>query len=88
MKTKDKKTYKVMITAGKMLIAPFIGLLYAAILPFAFAYAIGKVVLGGIFNLAGGTMSFGWRPVEAYFTGKKRKKEEEEEEAGKNGENK
>jgi len=76
MKTNDKKIYMVMKTTGKMLIAPFIGLLYAAILPFVFVYAIGKVFMDGAFKLAGSTMSFGWRPVEAYFTGKKRGKKE------------
>lgn len=71
------KAAEVFKSIGKLLIAPFIGLLYASILPFVFIYAIGKVFMDGAFKLSSSAMSFGWRPIEAYFAGKKRGKKEE-----------
>jgi hypothetical protein len=59
----------ILKTIGKIASAPFIGLAYIAALPFAFALALGSE-LG---KAAAPALSFGWRPVEAYFTGKKKK---------------
>jgi hypothetical protein len=44
------KAAEVLKSIGKMLVAPFIGLFYAALLPFAFFYAMGSAVLKGIFR--------------------------------------
>ncbi|HWR58691.1 MAG TPA: hypothetical protein VN328_07375 [Thermodesulfovibrionales bacterium] len=65
-----------MKTAGKIAAAPFIGLLYLVSLPFAFAFALLSTAAGGVLNLVGKEAAFGWRPMEAYFTGKKKKKDE------------
>jgi hypothetical protein len=35
--------------------------------------------VNGLLSLAGKEASFGWRPVEAYLTGRKRRKEENKE---------
>ena len=54
---------------------PFLGLLYAAFLPFIGIAMLVKLVsaraLGGAVDTAARGASFGWRPVEAYLTGKR-----------------
>ena len=54
-------------------------------LPFVFAYALGMELLGfaadGLekaLGLAGKTVFFGWRPMEAYFGGRKKRPAEKE----------
>jgi len=71
----------VMRSAGRVVAAPFIGLAYVAMLPVGFflALTIGIVNAGG--RLMGAGPSFGWSPVEAYFSGKKGAKK-----AGRSGE--
>jgi len=72
----------VMKYAGKIAAAPFIGLMYIVMLPVGFFF----VVLSELVNLAfkgvaamlGKSVSFEWRPMEAYFTGKKRKQSKDE----------
>jgi len=66
---------------GRLVAAPFIGLAYIVALPVGFAVAIvvGAVnllakALGALF---GKSLSFEWRPVEAYFEGRKRKAKKE-----------
>jgi len=62
---------------GRLAAAPFIGLAYIVALPVGFAVAL----TAGIVNLLakalgavlGKSLSFEWRPVEAYFEGRKRK---------------
>jgi 4-hydroxybenzoate polyprenyltransferase len=72
-----KAGYKnVLKTLGRIVAAPFIGLAYVVALPFAFMFAIGTAALHGIFSLVHGSIPFGWRPLEAYLTGKKKKREE------------
>lgn len=68
-------------TAGKLVAAPFIGLAYLIMLPVGFAAMLSlgafNVVLkgaNGLLGLMGTSISFEWRPLEAYFTGKKRQK--------------
>jgi hypothetical protein len=65
-------------TGVKLLAAPIIGLIYVVFLPFigiaALAAVAGREVLGGVASVAGKTVSFGWRPVEAYLAGKKKGK--------------
>src|SRR5512135_639157 len=66
----------IMKTIGKIAAAPFIGIAYVVMLPFAFFAALGSAAINGVMNLVGKTAVFGWRPTEAYFTGRKKKKEE------------
>ncbi len=75
----------VLKTAGKVAAAPFIGLAYVVMLPVMFfsALAVSTVNAGlkgvsGILSLAGKSVSFEWRPMEAYLTGKKRKQKKAE----------
>ena len=62
---------------GKVAAAPFIGLAYVVMLPVGFfaALAIGAVNLAikGAAGIAGKSMTFEWRPVEAYLAGRKKK---------------
>ncbi len=62
-------------TMGKLVSAPFIGLAYLAMLPIGFSVAI---IAGGtnatvrvLSTIAGKSWSLDWRPMEAYFSGKK-----------------
>jgi hypothetical protein len=60
-----------------LLAAPVIGMLYALWLPFigiatTATLAVG-VVTAGIYNLAVKSVSFGWHPEHAYFSGKKKR---------------
>ena len=67
-----------------LVVAPIAGLLYVIALPFiaigTVVAMIGKKVLVGMARLAGDLVSFGWRPTEAYLTGKKKKEEKKREE--------
>jgi hypothetical protein len=72
-KTGYRDTLKVV---GKITAAPFIGIVYVVMLPFAFFAALGSAAMAGMMNFFGKTAIFGWRPTEAYFTGKKEKKED------------
>ena len=76
-----------MKTVGKVMAAPFIGLAYIVFLPFTFAYALGSLVMGRVLTLAGKEAAFGWRPMEAYLSGKKKGKKEKKEEDTKKDEN-
>lgn len=66
---------------ARLAAAPFIGLLYVVTLPFLFIGTFAKEVAGLAANAfaratgeAGRTVSFGWRPTEAYLGGRKDKK--------------
>ncbi|HEX9136207.1 MAG TPA: hypothetical protein VF905_04575 [Nitrospirota bacterium] len=71
----------VLKSVGKIAAAPFIGLAYIAVLPIGFlaALAVGVVnlALKGAAGIAGRSATFQWRPVEAYFAGKKNRKKED-----------
>jgi hypothetical protein len=69
----------VLKTAGRIAAAPFIGVAYVVALPFAFFGAIASVTAGAALNAFGRTAVFGWRPTEAYLTGKKKKEEKKKE---------
>ena len=60
--------------------APILGLIYAVFLPFIgiamFIKIGGSKLLGRALEPVTKGASFGWRPVEAYLTGKKAKKSE------------
>lgn len=72
-----KSTY-IRMSSGMMLLAgPIIGLLYAILMPFigiaTVAILAGRKMLEGLSNLATKSVSFGWRPTNAYLAGKKKK---------------
>jgi len=63
----------------RIITAPFIGLAYVAVLPVAFLFALASAAINGVLGFTGREASFGWRPMEAYLSGKKgdkRKKDE------------
>ncbi len=69
-------------TVGKIATAPFVGLFYLAMLPIGFSAAL---IVGGtnatvrvLSGLAGRNWSLDWRPMEAYFSGRKRNREKGE----------
>ena len=63
---------------GNLVMAPLVGLAYVIALPFiaigTVCAMIGKKVLGGMVNLVGNLVSFGWRPLEAHLAGKKKER--------------
>ncbi|MGE5893523.1 MAG: sulfate respiration complex protein HmcD [bacterium] len=68
-------------TVGRIAAAPFIGIAYVVSVPFAFFFALflGVIELlvkgaNGLMAMLGTRVSFEWRPMEAYFTGKRKKK--------------
>ncbi len=67
----------VLASVGKIAAAPFIGLAYVVMLPLGFfaALAVGMVNLAmkAAAGIAGKSMTFEWRPVEAYLAGRKKK---------------
>jgi hypothetical protein len=69
------------ISSGIMLlIGPVIGLMYVLLLPFigigTVAVLAARKVVGGMLSLIGKSLSFGWRPKEAYLAGKKKNKKD------------
>ncbi|MGD0281764.1 MAG: hypothetical protein ABSB95_05330 [Dissulfurispiraceae bacterium] len=64
-------SHEVLKTMGRVITAPFVGLMYVAMLPFAFLLALVSTVANKALGYAGKEMSFGWRPIEAYLSGKK-----------------
>jgi hypothetical protein len=67
----------VIKSIGKIAAAPFIGLAYLAMLPVGLAAALiiggTNLMLNGLSGILGKNMAFDWRPMEAYFSGKKKK---------------
>jgi len=61
-----------------LMAAPVIGLVFAVFLPFIGIVmalsVVGKKLAQGVQAAAAGSMSFGWRPVQAYLVGRKAKK--------------
>jgi hypothetical protein len=76
---KETGTGEAFQSVKRVIAAPFIGLAYIAILPFAFFYALAQAAFRGILELTGREISFGWRPSEAYLSGKKKHKKEKKE---------
>ncbi len=66
-------------SVGRIAAAPFIGLAYIVMLPIGFFVALAAAVVNlaikGVASVAGKSVTFEWRPVEAYLTGRKNKKE-------------
>ena len=70
------RSYIKASAATMVMAAPVIGLLFAVFLPFiGIATAIGLFV-GRVLDGAGGVMtknmSFGWKPIEAYLSGRRK----------------
>lgn len=67
----------VMKSIGKLVAVPFIGLAYLVMLPVGFAAALiiggTNLILNSFSGILGKNMFFDWRPMEAYFSGKKKK---------------
>ena len=65
---------------GKIATAPFIWLAYIVMLPVGFFFVVlseaVNLLVKGVSTLLGKDVSFEWRPMEAYFTGKKKKQTE------------
>ena len=66
-----KNTLKL---AAKVAAAPFIGLLYVILIPVGFAGALSYSLFAGV---AGKSVSFSWRPAEAYLSGRKKEKKQD-----------
>ena len=66
--------------AVMLMAAPVIGLVFAVFLPFIgiamTLKLIGQKLAEGVASAAAGSVSFGWRPIEAYLAGRKQRKEE------------
>jgi len=76
----DGKTMYVKVPGILMLLmAPILGLVFAVFLPFIgiamTVKLIGKKLAETTENIAVGSASFGWKPIEAYLIGRKKKKE-------------
>ncbi len=72
----------IMKNVGKVVAAPFVGLAYVVMLPVLFVFAIMLAVAQGAARVMGVSASFGWRPLEAYLSGKKARKKGEGEKSG------
>ena len=74
-------TYYKLSPLTVLLLGPIFGLVYAALMPFIsiamVTKVIGEKVFNGIAGVVGNTISFGWRPSEAYLKGKKEKGKKE-----------
>lgn len=70
-------TYYRIPSAVMLLVGPIIGLLYVVLLPFigiaTIAMILVRKIAGGLLGIIGRSLSFGWRPKEAYLSGKKKK---------------
>ena len=77
---------------GIVALAPVLGLLYAAFLPFIGIAMLVKVVLKKVASAVTAptqkAASFGWRPSESYLAGKKKGSEAAKKEEGENPGNK
>ena len=66
-------------SVGRIAAAPFIGLAYIVMLPVGFFIALSAAVVNlavkGVASVAGKSVTFEWRPVEAYLAGRKKKAE-------------
>ena len=72
-----KTAYYRMPAAAIIVLAPVLGLLYAAFLPFIGIAMLVKLVAqkagGGVMEAVQGSASFGFRPSESYLSGRKKK---------------
>ncbi len=75
-KTGYRETAKTLL---KAISAPFVALAYVIILPFSFLGALAIGAYNGLLTLGSRIAIFGWRPTEAYLTGRKKKEKKEAE---------
>lgn len=65
-----------------VLLGPLVGLFYVIALPFiaiaVVAFQVAGKMVEGLYRLVGKSISFGWRPKNAYLTGKKKEKKDEQ----------
>ena len=77
-----KARYLKAPVAVMLMAAPVIGLVFAVFLPFIgiamTLNLIGRKLIASAASAAAGSVSFGWRPIEAYLAGRKQKKEARE----------
>ena len=77
-----KRTFYKMPAAAIIVVAPVLGLLYAAFLPFIGIAMVAKLVAqkigGGLMETIQGSASFGWRPSESYLSGRKARAKKDE----------
>ena len=75
------KTFYKMPAVAIIVVAPIIGLAYAAFLPFIgiamFVKLVAQKLGGGAMETVQGSASFGFRPSESYLSGKKKAKKDE-----------
>jgi len=75
------KAFYRMPAAAIIVVAPVLGLLYAAFLPFIgiamFVKLVAQKIGGGAMETVQGSASFGFRPSESYLSGKKKGKKDE-----------
>jgi hypothetical protein len=64
------------LSPARLLTALFRGIIYVISLPFAFFLGIGTVLINSLSKAAGGSSVFSWRPMEAYFSGRKKNKKQ------------
>ncbi len=71
--------YLKMPTVVMLIVGPVIGLLYAILMPLIGMVTVAglavRTIVGGLYDLAARSISFGWRPGSAYLTGKKKREE-------------
>ena len=78
----SKAMYIKAPSAAMLAAGPVLGLIFAVFLPFiGIAMTISmicKKLYEGVTSAAAGSLSFGWRPIEAYLAGRKQKKADRE----------
>lgn len=77
-----KRTFYKMPAAAIIVVAPVLGLFYAAFLPFiGIAMAlklIAQKIGGGALDIIQSSAFFGWRPSESYLSGRKNRAKKDE----------
>jgi hypothetical protein len=77
-----KRTFYRMPAAAIIVVAPVIGLIYAAFLPFIGIAMLVKLVAqkigGAVMETVQGSASFAWRPSESYLSGRKNRAKKDE----------
>ena len=76
------RTFYRMPAAAIIVVAPVLGLLYAAFLPFIGIAMLAKLVAqklaGGVLETVPSSASFGWRPSESYLAGRRNRAKKDE----------
>lgn len=64
------------LSLARLLSNLFRGIIYLISLPFAFFLGVGAALLTSLSKAAGESFVFSWRPIEAYFSGRKKKRKQ------------